>query len=441
MGSVIEFLDKHFVPIAGKFGSQRHLVAIRDGFVAIMPLIMVGALGVLINSFPIPAYQDAMVSIFGKFWKNVGANLWTGTFAIMSLISVFSMSFSLAKSYEKDGLAAALVAFGCLFMLYSGSAKDWAVPFAFLGAQGLFVSMFVALVSTELFCKLMGNSKLIINMPDGVPPAVAKSFAALIPSIVVLTAFCLLKCLTDALGILNIHEAIFKAIQAPISGLADQMGSAIVVAFLVHILWFFGLHGTNILGPILNAVYLPAINDNIAAFQAGLPIPHIVTLPFFDAFVWMGGAGTTISLIIALFIASKRKNNQNIAKLSAAPGIFNINEPMMFGMPIVLNPIYLIPFVLTPIILTIITYIAISSGMVPRTIAMMPWTTPPVIGGFLVTGSVMGSLLSLVNLAIGVVLYIPFIILGEKHENKLEIAASKTTANKSRVANAKSEGV
>jgi PTS system cellobiose-specific IIC component len=195
------------------------------------------------------------------------------------------------------------------------------------------------------------------------------------------------------------------------------------------------------LGPILNAVYLPAINDNIAAFQAGLPIPHIVTLPFFDAFVWMGGAGTTISLIIALFIASKRKNNQNIAKLSAAPGIFNINEPMMFGMPIVLNPIYLIPFVLTPIILTIITYIAISSGMVPRTIAMMPWTTPPVIGGFLVTGSVMGSLLSLVNLAIGVVLYIPFIILGEKHENKLEIAASKTTANKSRVANAKSEGV
>ena len=441
MGSVIEFLEKHFVPIAGKFGSQRHLVAIRDGFVAIMPLIMVGALGVLLNSLPIPGYQDLMTSIFGKFWKNVGANLWTGSFAIMSLLAVFSMSFSLAKSYEKDGLAASLVAFGCLFMLYSGSTKDWALPFPFLGAQGLFVAMFAALIATELFCRLMGNPKLLISMPDGVPPAVAKSFAALIPSVLVLTAFALFKCLTDTLGVYNIHEAIFKAIQAPISGLADQMGSAVIVAFLVHILWFFGLHGTNILGPILNAIYLPAINDNIAALQAGVAIPHIVTLSFFDAFVWMGGAGTTISLLIALFIAGKRKNNQSIAKLSAGPALFNINEPMMFGMPIVLNPIYLIPFVLTPIVLTIVAYMAIASGAVPRTIAMMPWTTPPIIGGFIVTASPMGALLSIVNLVIGVVLYIPFIILGEKHENKKDIAATQTVANNSRFTNVKSEGV
>lgn len=441
MGSVIEFLDKHFVPIAGKFGAQRHLVAIRDGFVAIMPLIMVGALGVLLNAFPIPAYQEAMTSIFGKFWKNVGGNLWTGTFAIMSLLAVFSMSFSLAKSYEKDGLAASLVSFGCLFMLYAGSTKDWAVPFPYLGAQGLFVAMFVALIATELFCKLMGNPKLIIKMPDGVPPAVAKSFAALIPSIVVLTIFCLLKCLTDTLGIVNIHEAIFKAIQAPLSGLADQMGSAIFVSFLVHLLWFFGLHGSNILAPIINTVYLPAITDNIAAFQAGLPVPHIVTPAFFDAFVWMGGAGTTLSLIAALFIAGKRKNNQSIAKMSAAPGLFNINEPMMFGMPIVLNPIYLIPFVLTPVVLTVITYLAISTGIVPRTIAIMPWTTPPIIGGFLVTGSVMGALLALVNLVVGVILYIPFIILGEKHENEQEVAAAKTATNNSKFTNVKSEGV
>jgi len=219
------------------------------------------------------------------------------------------------------------------------------------------------------------------------------------------------------------------------------MSSAVLVAFLVQILWFFGLHGTNILLPIMNTVYLPAITDNIAALQAGLPIPHIVTPAFFDAFIWMGGAGTTLSLIAALFIAGKRKNNQNIAKLSTAPGLFNINEPMMFGMPIVLNPIYLIPFVLTPIVLTIVTYLAISSGIVPRTIAIMPWTTPPIIGGFLVTGSIMGALLALVNLVIGVVLYIPFIILGEKHENKMEIAATKTTANNSKFTNVKSEGV
>lgn len=432
MGFVIEFLDKHFVPIAGKFGAQRHLVAVRDGFVAIMPLILVGALAVLLNSFPIPAYQDAMNAAFGKSWKLFGANLWTGTFAIMSLVSVFSVSFSLAKSYEKDGLAAALVAFGSLLMLYSGSEKDWAIPFGFLGAQGLFVAIFVALISTEIFARLMGNSKLIVKMPAGVPPAVAKSFAALIPSIVVLTIFGVIKCITNTLDIMNIHQAIFDAIQAPIAGLADHMGSAVLVAFLVHILWFFGLHGTNILGPVLNTVYLPAINDNIAALQANLPIPHIVTMPFFDAFVWMGGAGTTISLVIALFIAGKRKSNQSMTKLAFGPALFNINEPMMFGLPIVLNPIYLIPFVLTPIVLTIVTYMAIASGLVPRTIAMMPWTTPPIIGGFLVTGSIMGALLSLVNLVIGVVLYIPFIILGEKHENKMELAAAKLEASEAK---------
>jgi PTS system cellobiose-specific IIC component len=112
---------------------------------------------------------------------------------------------------------------------------------------------------------------------------------------------------------------------------------------------------------------------------------------------------------------------------------------MMFGLPIVLNPLYLIPFVLTPIVLTIVTYMAIASGLVPKTIAMMPWTTPPVIGGFLVTGSVMGALLSLVNLVIGVILYIPFIILGERHENKSDIAAAKSQSIKG--TNVRSEGV
>lgn len=432
MGSIIAFLEKNFVPIAGRVGSQRHLVAVRDGFVAIMPLILVGALAVLINSFPIDAYQNTMKAIFGgDTWKSFGGNLWTGTFAVMSLLVTVSTAYNLAKSYNADGLAAALVSFGSLAMLYSGSEKDWAIPFAFLGAQGLFVALFVAIIATEIFVKLAGNPKLIIKMPDGVPPAVAKSFASLIPSIVVLTVFGLFKCLTVSIGIPNIHDAIFKAIQAPIAGLADQLGSAMLVAFLVHLLWFFGLHGSNILGPLLNAVYLPAINDNIAAFQAGQTVPHIVTMPFFDAFVWMGGAGCTFGLVVAIFIAGKRKSNRSVAQLSAAPVTFNINEPMMFGMPIVLNPIYLIPFILVPVLLTITTYLAISMGIVPRTIAMMPWTTPPVIGGFLVTGSVMGALLALINLAISIVIYIPFVIMGERYEERAEQEAKDAESAKS----------
>jgi PTS system cellobiose-specific IIC component len=423
MGAVIGFLEKYFVPFAGRLGAQRHLVAIRDGFVAIMPLIMVGAMAVLINSLPLPAYQDLMKNVFGEFWKTFGVNLWNGTFAVMSLLVVFTISSNLAKSYHSDALGAGVVSFASLLILYTGSAKDWALPYGFLGAQGLFVALFVAIVGTEVFVRLLGNPKLVIKMPEGVPPAVAKSFAALIPSIVVLSIFAAIKCFTMAIGIMDIHKAIFDAIQAPISGLADHLGSAILVAFLIHLLWFFGLHGTNILGPLLNAVYLPAINDNIAAFKAGVAIPHIVTLPFFDAFVHMGGAGTTICLLAAIYIASKRKQDRAIANLGTAPGIFNINEPVMFGMPIVLNPVLLIPFILTPIILTIITYSAMASGIVPKTVAMMPWTTPPIIGGFLVTGcSISGALLAVFNLVVGVVIYLPFVMLAEKLEKNDEIS-------------------
>jgi cellobiose PTS system EIIC component len=166
MKKIMEFLEKYFVPFAGKVGSQRHLVAIRDGFVAIMPLILVGSLAVLFNNLPIPGWANFMKSIFGDQWNSFGGTLWNGTFAVMSLLVVFTTSYNLARSYEKDGLTAGVVSLASLLMLYAGSAKDWAIPFAFLVAQGLFVALFVALVATEIFVKLMGNKKLVIKMPD-----------------------------------------------------------------------------------------------------------------------------------------------------------------------------------------------------------------------------------------------------------------------------------
>lgn len=419
MQKLIDFLEKHFVPVAGKIGSQRHLVAIRDGFAVIMPLIIAGSLGVLINAFPIKAYQNFMIGIFGEGWTTFGANLSNGTMGLMSLLIVCTVSYNLAKSYDSDALSAAMISLGSLFMLYAPSLKDpGAIPRGFLGATGLFVALFVAFVTTEIFTRLMKSPKLVIKMPDGVPPAVSRSFAALFPGIIVLAIWAIFKCLLSVAGVESIHELIYTAIQAPLMGVADSLGSAILITFIVHILWFFGLHGTNILAPIFNTVYLTNANVNIEAFKAGGDIPHIVTSPFFDAFVHLGGAGATLGLVIAIFIASKRKEKKMVANLSAAPGIFNINEPMMFGLPIVLNAWLIIPFVITPIILTIITYFAMATGLVPRTIALMPWQTPPIIGGFIVTGSIRGALLAAFNLFLSIVIYIPFISIGEKMEAK-----------------------
>lgn len=427
MKKVIEFLEKYFVPFAGRLGSQRHLVAIRDGFATIMPLITVGALAVLVNNLPIPIFQSFMTNLFGKSWTSLGGNVWNGSFAVMSLLVAITVSYNLARSYDANGLGAVIVTFASLITLYSSSAKDWAIPFAYLGAQGLFVALITALVATELFIRLMRNPKLVIKMPDSVPPAVSKSFASLFPAMIVLVIFAAFKCLTVALGCPDIHDAVFKSIQAPLQGLSDSLPSALLVVFLVHLLWFFGLHGTNILLPITSALFIPAINDNIKAFTAHAAAPHIVTSSFFDAFVYMGGAGTSLCLLIAIFMVAKRQENKSIAKLGIGPAVFNINEPILFGVPLVLNPIYIIPFILTPLVDTLISYFAIASGLVPRTISMMPWTTPPIIGGFLVTASWRGALLAIVNIVVGVVLYLPFVALSEKEAGKLE-SVSNTSA-------------
>lgn len=429
MKKIMEFLEKYFVPFAGKIGSQRHLVAIRDGFVAIMPLILVGSLAVLFNNLPIPGWGDFMKGVFGENWNSFGGTLWNGTFAIMSLLVVFSISYNLAKSYDKDGLAAGVVSFGALLMLYAGSAKDWALPYPYLGAQGLFVALFVSLVATEIFVKLMGSKKLVIKMPDGVPPAVGRSFAALLPSLIVLVLFGLLKIVLSTVGIPDIHQFIFELIQKPLLGLASSLPAALLVVFLVHLLWFFGLHGTNILLPITTALFLPLMEANVKSFQAGEAAQNIVTSSFFDTFVYMGGAGTSICLLIAILIVGKRQENKAKAKLGIAPAVFNINEPVLFGMPLVLNPIYAIPFILLPVVLTVISYFAMAIGIVPKTIAIVHWTMPPIISGFLATGSVMGIALQLVNIAIGILIYMPFVLVAEKHARELEYKNNSNSIN------------
>lgn len=422
MNAVISFLEKYFVPVASKIGSQRHLVAIRDGFVTVMPLMILGSLAVLINNLPINAYQEFMNNIFGgDIWTSFGGNLWQGSFAVVSLLVVFSISYHLAKSYHKDALSTGVVALAALLMIMEPVAEGAGLPLVWAGAQGLFIAIVTALVTTEIFTRLLGNPKLVIKMPDTVPPAVSRSFASLLPAMITLSIFALIKVFTVVFGAPDLHQAVYDLIQAPVSALANTLGSAIVISLIVHVFWFFGLHGPNIIEPLMQAVYLPAIEANAAAFQAGEAVPHIVTKPFFDAFVYLGGSGVTIALIVAVFMAGRRhKHYRNISGMSTAPGLFNINEPILFGFPIVLNPLLVIPFILTPLILTIISYFAIAVGFVPKTIALIPWTTPPIIGGALATGSIRGALLALVNLVIAILIYMPFVKMAERTELRKE---------------------
>ncbi len=413
-----------FIEIAGRIGSQRHLVAIRDGFVAIMPLVIIGSLAILVNNFP-PfgnfEFVTWMNSIFGDGnWQQVGGSIWNGTFAVLGLLVSFTIAYNLAKSYQVDRLSAALISSASYIMLVPVTA-DFGLNMNWLGTQGLFVGIIVALLTTELFRLLVTNEKLTIKMPEGVPSGVTKSFRALVPTMIILILVGLCQALLMVLAETSIFEVIFTAIQKPIQGLSDSLPAALIVALLNHILWFFGLHGTNIIGSIIEPIYIPLVEENLSLFQTGVSaydVPNIVTKPFLDAFVFMGGSGTTIALLIAIFMVVRNQQKhpyREVAKVSAPASLFNINEPVIFGLPIVLNPIMLIPFVLVPVILTIITYFAMYTGMVPKTVALLPWTTPPILSGYLVTGgSWRGVALQLFNIAIGIIIYIPFILAGVK---------------------------
>nr|WP_217587801.1 PTS sugar transporter subunit IIC [Lentibacillus saliphilus] len=411
-----------FIEIAGRIGAQRHLVAIRDGFVAAMPLIIIGAFAVLFQNFPPIGKFDfvgILNNIFGEGnWQVTTGTIWNGTFAILGMLIAFTIAYNLAKSYEVDGLSAGLIATASYIMLVPATPTDWGLQMAWLGTQGLFVAIILALVLTELF-RLLVNSKFTIKMPEGVPEGVVKSFKSLLPATVILLGVGIFQAVWAALIDISVFEMIFKIIQEPLQALGNTLPAALLIAFLNHILWFFGLHGTNILGGVIEPIYLPLIEENIAAFKAGMSavdVPNIVTKPFLDSFVFMGGSGTTIALLIAIFIVIQREKNhpyRQVAKLGAPASFFNINEPVIFGLPIVLNPVMLIPFVLVPVTLTVISYFALWLGIVPRTVAFVPWTTPPILSGYLVTGgSIRGILLQLVNLFVAIVIYIPFVMAG-----------------------------
>lgn len=430
MGAIMKFMDKYIIPVAGKLGAQRHLVAVRDGFVAMIPITMIGALATLVNNLPIPAYQNFMKNTFGETWTTLGGDLWWGSIATMALFLVVGVAYNLAKSYDEDGLQAGLIALSIFFVMSPQVANivteagdkvsGWGfVPSGYISNSALFTAIVIGLLATEIFVKLSRIKKINIKMPDGVPPAVARSFAKLIPGMLTIAIFgaigLLIKTLSDGLFL---NDLLNTYLAAPLKGAADSLGSTMLITFFIHALWTIGLHGANIAMPITETLLMDLGAENAALAQAGATEGfHTLAGAFLDAFVYLGGSGMILGLIIALIIAGRRR--KDMIALGLAPSVFNISEPVIFGLPIVLNPIYMIPFVLAPVVCSAVAYLAIDMGLVmPVIAAKIPWVTPPILGGFLATGHWSGAALAAVNLLISIVIYIPFVIAAEKIDKR-----------------------
>lgn len=431
MGAIMKFMDKYIIPVAGKLGAQRHLVAVRDGFVAMIPITMIGAVATLVNNLPVEAYKNFMAKIFGENWTMLGADLWWGSIATMAVFLVVSIAYNLAKSYDEDGLQAGLIALAIFFVMAPQVAdikneagkiisSGWGfIPSGYISNSALFSAIVIGLLSTEVFVRLSKIKKMTIKMPDGVPPAVAKSFAKLIPGMLTIAIFGIIGVLIKKFtGGLFLNDLLNTYLAAPLKGMADSLGSTMLVTFFIHLLWTVGLHGANIAMPVTETLLLDLGAENAALAQAGATQGyHVFAGSFLDAFVYLGGSGMILGLIIALIIAGRRR--KDMIALGLAPSCFNISEPVIFGLPIVLNPIYMIPFVLAPVVCSGVAYMAIKIGWVmPVIMPKIPWVTPPILGGIMATGHWSGGVLAMVNLLISILIYIPFVIASEKIEQR-----------------------
>ena len=432
MEKFMAFMDKYISPYAAKLGAQRHLVAVRDAFVAMIPLTIIGSLATLINNAPIKALNSFLAeNTFGQKIKELNGDIWFGTLAIMALLLVIGVSYNLAKSYEENGLQASMIATSIFVLLIpqvasiavegASNVEDWGlIGVAYLGTGALFTAIIIGILSTEVFIRLGKVKQLVVKMTEGVPPAVSRSFAKLLPGMLTVVIFAiaglLIRVVADGQFLTDL---INKYLGIPLSNITDTLPSAILIAFFIHGLWFVGLHGANIALPFTGTMFTNLGAQNAEMIQNGAPLDqlHVLAGPFFDAFIFMGGSGVIIGLLIAIAIAGKRR--RDMLALGLAPSIFNISEPVIFGLPIVLNPIFGIPFVIAPIVTTIISYLSISLGLVhPVIMANMPWTTPPILGGFMATGHWSGAALCIVNIAVSILIYLPFVVMAEKMDAK-----------------------
>ena len=414
-------------------GQNKYLSAIKNAFQNFMPLTIAGAIGVLwcnviVNEstglgiffkpimaldFLNPAFQAVNFCTISCITVGV-------TLGIAQEIGVWNMGA------EKAGYIPGLVGLAAWLSVTNTSHVVEGAKDAFsgissneLGATGLFTGMIIGVLAVELFCFFEKQDALKIKMPDQVPPGVSRAFEVLVPATLTLIITACIGSACYNLTGLYLNDIIKNSIQGPLGSLGATVPGIIILYLVIMLFWLVGIHGNNMVSAVKESIFTPLALENVEAFNRGQTPKNIINMYAIQMWGEIGGSGCTLGLVIAIFIFSKREDNKAIAGLSLVPGLFNINETVTFGIPMVLNPILGIPFVLTPIVLEIVGYILTVIGFCPVACLTVPWTCPPLIFGFLATGAnIMGAVTQVILIAISVVIYTPFLISYEKYQNK-----------------------
>jgi PTS system cellobiose-specific IIC component len=413
---IMNFMEEKLVPIAGAFANQRHLKAMRDGLVQLIPLTILGGLVLMVANPPIAAtvqptnaFLQAMCAWrdWAAWWKPVLLVPYNMTFALMGLFACINIAYSLAASYKMNTLSAVMTAIVSFLMTCVTINKDGSFVVTYLDAKGMFTGILLAMLTVEI-TRFLERKNITIKMPDGVPPSVTKSFEALIPVIVnVIVVY------TIALNVKNFSGLIVPAAIMKLLGPAftavDTAPGVFFSGLLAQVLWFAGIHGSStiksgVLQPFLNQY----INDNATASLQGQALPHVFTEPFWAQFMTVGGSGATLALVFLMLWRAKSAQMKSIGRISILPGLFNINEPVIFGTPMVLNPLFIIPFLLIEPINGVIAFFATKAGLISAAYIIVPWTTPGFLAAFLSSFDWRNMIMVLFLIVLDMILYYPF---------------------------------
>ncbi|WP_086350771.1 PTS sugar transporter subunit IIC [Candidatus Enterococcus clewellii] len=428
-GSQKRRLGDRFAEFAVRIGGEVHLQALRDTFAILMPFFVLAGLGTLINSviFPYIFTGDTLNNL--KVW---GALINNATLNICGLLVAPICAYTLARHKKfTNAIGAAAVAIAALitFMPISNTiipvemedavVIEGVVLFKNLGTQSMFAGVIVGLLVTELFMKLANNKKIQIPMGENVPPQVGKSFEAMIPTILTIAGCALISACLIVLVKMDLITLIATMIQEPLRKINTSLPGFLLIFTLGNLLFTFGIHQAVIFGTVLEPLLIANINDNALAFSNGETPPHILTKPFVTVFTQMGGTGCTISLLFAILIFSKYQASRRVGQLALGPGIFNINEPLIYGFPIVFNLPMMIPFVGIPFLFSIIGYVLTSIGFVAKTVVFIPWMTPPLVSGYLATGGDWRAvIIQVLLIVLATIIYLPFLRISETISKK-----------------------
>lgn len=405
---------------ASKLGNEIHLRSLRDAFATIMPLYILAGLAVLINNTVFQWLLSGDTLTNAQYWGTLIVN---GTLNISSLLiaPVIGYMLSQNKGYENP-LAAAVISLATLVVMMPNTVSvtpagaeesvlvQGALTFGNVGTGAMFAGVIIGIAATEIFVWISNIKRLKINLGESIPPAVGKSFNVLIPFILVMSGFAIISAVLNNVFHTDLVQIITTIIQEPLRTATTGLAGCILLYSLGNFLWLLGIHQSVIYSSILEPLLIVNMTLNMAAYAAGEAIPNIINVAFVPAFGLLGGSGSTICLLIATFLVGRNAATRNVSKMALVPGIFNINEPVIFGYPIVYNVSMLIPFVLTLAMGIIVAYIATSLNFMNKCVVYIPWTTPPLLSGYLATaGDWRAVIVQALILIAGVLIYIPFV--------------------------------